>query len=257
MLKISKQKYGKLSLFERAFTFLNKFWPQAIILSSLVILSSLFFPSGESLKYSYQLNDIPREPIIAPFTFPILKSEEKLKTDLEEALRLEPFVFKRNTELVKKWTNSLENFFLLSEDIRKTKDKYLQSKDLVYRYRYDENYNIVLADFKADSIELSQLNLDIENKYSISIKEIPWVSFLDAEYQTGPQYDLNEFEKTIIQICRNRWAEGIYDIPKTDIISDKSMIHQGKVPVLENADEYHDQSATKYNQYCFMIWLLY
>ena len=102
---------------------LKKFWPQAIILSSLVILSSLFFPSGGSLKYSYQLNDIPREPIIAPFTFPILKSEEKLKMGLEEALRLETFVFKRNTELVKKWTNSLENFFLLSEDIRKTKDK--------------------------------------------------------------------------------------------------------------------------------------
>ena len=240
MLKNSKKKYGKPSLFEKAFTSLNKFWPQAIILSSLVILSSLFFPSGESLKYSYQLNDIPREPIIAPFTFPILKSEEKLKTDLEEALRLEPFVFKRNTELVQKWTNSLENFFLLSEDIRKTKDKYLQSQDLVYRYRHDENYNIVLRDFKADSIKLSQLNLDIENKYSISIKEIPWGSFLDVEYQTGPQYELNEFENTIIQICRNRWAEGIYDIPKMDIISDKTMIHQGKVPVLANTDEYHD-----------------
>ncbi len=203
-------------------------------------LESAVRSSGKSLKYSYQLNDIPREPIIAPFTFPILKSEEKFKMDLEEALRLEPFVFKRNTELVQKWTNSLENFFLLSEDIRKTKDKYLQSKDLVYRYRHDENYNIVLRDFKADSIELSQLNLDIENKYSISIKEIPWVSFLDAEYQTGPQYDLNEFEKTIIQICSNRWAEGIYDIPRKNIISDKTMIHQGKVPVLANTDEYHD-----------------
>ncbi len=240
MLERSKKKYGKSSFFKRAFTFLNKFWPQIIILSSLVFLSSLFFPSGESLKYSYQLNDIPREPIIAPFTFPILKSEEKLETELEEALRLEPFVFKRNTKLVQKWTNSLEIFFLLSEEIRKTKDKYLQSKDLVYRYRYDENYNLVLADFKADSTELSQLNSDIEKKYLISTKEIPWASFLDVEYKTGPQYDLNEFEKTIIQICRNRWAEGIYDIPKMNIKSEKTMIHQGEVPILSNTDEYHD-----------------
>ena len=240
MLKKSKKKYGKLSLFERATPVLNKFWPQAIILSSLVVLSSFFFPRGEALKYSYQLNDIPREPIIAPFTFPILKSEEKLKTDLENALILEPFVFKRNTKFVQKWTNSLENFFLISEDIRKAKDKYLQSKDLVYRYRYDENYDIVLADFKADSIELSQLNLDIETQYSISINETSWASFFDVEYQTGQQHDLNEFENTIIQICRNRWAEGIYDIPKIDIKSDKTMIHQGEVPVLANTDEYHD-----------------
>ena len=120
------------------------------------------------------------------------------------------------------------------------KKKYLQSKDLVYRYRYDENFNTVLADFKADSTGLSQLNLEIENEYSISNQEIPWASFLDVEYQTGPQYDLNEFEKIIIQICRNRWAEGIYDIPKVDIISNKTMIHQGKVPVLANTGEYHD-----------------
>jgi hypothetical protein len=240
VLKKSKKKYGKLSFFERATPVLNKFWPQAIILSSLVVLSSFFFPRGEALKYSYQLNDIPREPIIAPFTFPILKSEEKLKTDLENALILEPFVFKRNTKFVQKWTNSLENFFLISEDIRKAKDKYLQSKDLVYRYRYDENYDIVLADFRADSIELSQLNLDIETQYSISINETSWASFFDVGYQTGPQHDLNEFENTIIQICRNRWAEGIYDIPKIDIKSDKTMIHQGEVPVLANTDEYHD-----------------
>ena len=240
MLKKYKPKYGKLSLFEKAVTFLNKFWPQVIILSSLVVLASLFFPSGESLKYSYQLNDIPREPIIAPFTFPILKSEEKLKTDLDEALKSEPFVFKRNTEFVQKWTNSLEEFFLLSEDIRQTKDQYLQSKDLIYRYRYDANYETVLADYKADSTKLSQLVLDIEDKYPLSIQETPWSSFLDVEYQLGPQYDLNEFETIIIQICRNRWAEGIYDIPEADIISEKTMIHQGEVPVLANPDEYHD-----------------
>ena len=240
MLKKSKKKYGKLSLFERAAPVLNEFWPQAVILSSLVVLSSFFFPRGEALKYFFQLNDIPREPIIAPFTFPILKSEEKLKTDLKNALKLEPFLFKRNTKFVQKWTNSLENFFLISEEIMEAKGKYLQSKDLVYRYRYDENYDIVLADFKADSIELSQLNLNIETQYSISINETPWASFFDVGYQTGPQYDLSEFENTIIQICRNRWAEGIYDIPKIDIKSDKTMIDQGKVPVLANADEYHD-----------------
>lgn len=240
MLKKSKPKYGKPSSFEKAVMFLNEFWPQVIILSSLVILASLFFPSGESLKYSYKLNDIPREPIIAPFTFPILKSDEKLKTDLEEAMSSEPFVFIRNTELVQKLTNGLEEFFLLSDEIRQTRDQYLQSKDLIYRYRYDENYETVLTDFKADSTKLSQLIIEMRNKYPVSTDELPWSSFLDVEYQSGPQYGLNEFEMIIIQICRNRWAEGIYDIQRTDIISEKIMIHQGEVPVLANPDEYHD-----------------
>ena len=151
MSKKSKPKYSKPSSFERAAGFLSEFWPQVIILSTLVVIASFFFPSGESLKYSYQLNDIPREPIIAPFTFPILKTEEKLKIDLDEALKSESFVFKRKSDFVQKWTNSLEEFFLISEDIRKTRNKFLQAKDLTYRYRYDENYETVLADFKSDS----------------------------------------------------------------------------------------------------------
>ncbi len=240
MLKRSKPKYGKPSSFEKAVTFLNNFWRQVIILSTLVISASLFFPSGESLKYSYQLNDIPREPVIAPFTFPILKSEDKLETDLDNALKSEPFVFKRNSKFVQKWTNSLEEFFLISEDIRQTKDQYLQSKDLIYRYRYDANYETVLTDYKADSTKLSQLLFEIEKKYPVSLKEIPWSLFLDVDYQSGPQYDLIEFETIIIQICRNRWAEGIYDIPRADIISEKIMIDQGDVPILANPNEYHD-----------------
>ena len=240
MSKKYKQKYRKPSYFDRANTFFVKYWRQVIILGLLVIISSLFFPSGESLKYSYQLNDIPREPIIAPFTFPILKSEEKLKTDLDIALKSEPYVFKRNSDFVQKWTNSLEEFFLLSEEARLLKDKYIKSKDMTYRYRYDENYPLVLSEFKLDSAKLSDLLNKIKNKYPIPILDSPWKEFFDVNYNSGPQYNLAKFESTIIQICRNRWAEGIFDIPKTNIHSTKTMIHQGEVPILAIPSEYHD-----------------
>ena len=41
----------------------------------LSILISIIFPTGFSIRYSYQLDDIAREPIIAPFDFGILKTE--------------------------------------------------------------------------------------------------------------------------------------------------------------------------------------
>ena len=56
---------------------LDKYWIQYLIIFCLVLIISLLFPQGQSLKYTYQLNDITRDPIIAPFTFPILKSEER------------------------------------------------------------------------------------------------------------------------------------------------------------------------------------
>ena len=49
----------------------------------LSVLISIIFPTGFSIRYSYQLDDIAREPIIAPFDFGILKTEQKLNNDLE------------------------------------------------------------------------------------------------------------------------------------------------------------------------------
>ena len=45
---------------------------------------SFLFPRGKVLKYSYQVNDIASDEIIAPFTFPILKSDERLQLDLND-----------------------------------------------------------------------------------------------------------------------------------------------------------------------------
>ena len=62
-----------------SYLYFDKYLKQYSIIISLVILISFFFPRAKVLKYTYQINDIASDEIIAPFTFPILKSEEKLK----------------------------------------------------------------------------------------------------------------------------------------------------------------------------------
>jgi hypothetical protein len=65
------------------FSFFLDNWQQISIIFCLVILISFLFPRGEVLQYSYKLNDITREPIIAPFTFPILKNQNDYEKDKE------------------------------------------------------------------------------------------------------------------------------------------------------------------------------
>ena len=79
---------------------LRKNLPQIAILLVLVVVVSLFFRQGRALQYSYQVDDITRDPVIGPFNFPILKTEEKLQIDLDEALRSEPYLFHRNQDAV-------------------------------------------------------------------------------------------------------------------------------------------------------------
>ena len=66
---------------------LSQFWIQYLIIFGLILVISLLFPRGQSLQYSYQLNDISRDPIIAPFTFSILKTDERYKQDLDERIK--------------------------------------------------------------------------------------------------------------------------------------------------------------------------
>ena len=64
------------SFLSKEIKFFQENLKQIGIIFALVILISLLFPGGEALKYSYKINDITREPIIAPYTFPILKTEK-------------------------------------------------------------------------------------------------------------------------------------------------------------------------------------
>ena len=105
------------SIVNRFEEFFRENWPQIIILIGLTVILSLFFQSGRSLQYSYNIDDIAREPIIAPFNYPILKSEEKLETDLSEALKSEPFIFNRKQDIVDEKSSELTGFFILIKEI--------------------------------------------------------------------------------------------------------------------------------------------
>ena len=82
---------------------LDKYWIQYSIIFLLIFIIAFLFPKGKTLKYAFQINDVTRNPIIAPFTYPILKSEEKLELDLEEKKKSIPFVFNRNISNQKHW----------------------------------------------------------------------------------------------------------------------------------------------------------
>ena len=95
----------------------------------MVFIMSLFFPRGKTLLYSYQINDIAREEVVAPFNFPILKSEEKLDADLNEAIKSEPYLFVRSQDVVDNQINSINNFFEL---IKMTKNESSQDNNKPY-----------------------------------------------------------------------------------------------------------------------------
>ena len=233
---------NKPSKIKRSLTTINNYSKQIIIFLSMVFILSLFFPRGKTLLYSYQINDIAREEVVAPFNFPILKSEKKLNEDLNEAIKSEPYLFIRSQNVVDNQINSINNYFELIKLIQLATKKLKNSTNELYRNRFSDQYNITRVAMQSDSVDLSILKNKISNEFSFAVDNEKWKIIFEADPDDLTLINLDSFKDEIIQIARNRWAEGIYDISLSEIISNEVAINtqEAEAPELTLPSSYND-----------------
>ena len=233
---------NKPSKFKKFIFTVKYYWRQITILLSMVLILSLFFPKGKTLLYSYQINDIAREEVVAPFNFPILKTEEKLREDLNEAIKSEPYLFVRSQDVVNSQINALNDYFELVKLMQLATKKLKNSRNELYRNRFSDQYNIARVGVQSDSVDLSILNTRILNEFSFAAENDKWKSIFETSPNDLASINLDSFKEEIIQIARNRWAEGIYDISLSEILSDEVAVNtqQGEAPELTLPSSYND-----------------
>tara|TARA_Y100001970_G_scaffold90730_1_gene114441 strand:+ start:124 stop:2394 length:2271 start_codon:yes stop_codon:yes gene_type:complete len=242
------------------FIFFVANWKQIGIIFCLVIFISFLFPRGEVLQYSYKLNDITREPIIAPFTFPILKNQNDYEKDKEIEKKSVPFIFSRKKNIVDNQLAGIDNFFKSINDLRSARFRYNESKQLYYERKYHLTAEKAKNEFIADSTSLSIVLDSFKDKYPFTTsKDSSWKKYIDVDTDPRKMKDWITHKNIVSQISKNRWSEGIYDISLDSIISDKVKINQGQVPIivkkqdfnsLEDAwikakEEYNDKISTE------------
>ena len=194
------------------------------------------------MLYSYQINDIAREEVVAPFNFPILKTEEKLREDLNEAIKSEPYLFIRSQDVVNSQINALNGYFELIKLIQSATNKLKESRNELYRNRFSDQYNIARVGVQSDSVDLSILNTRILNEFSFAAENDKWKTIFETSPNDPARIDLDSFKDEITQIARNRWAEGIYDISLSEILSDEVAVdtQQEEAPELTVPSSYND-----------------
>jgi len=225
----------------------NKF--SILIFLGLSFAISLTFPTGFSIRYSYQLNDIANEPIIAPFDFGILKTDQKLNKDLDEARNSVPFSFSRNQDFVDNQISAIDTFFIYLNDIYTAHDLFISSQDSLYKYRYEPEFESFQSSFIADSTTYVTLYNEFLNQYQFQIDKTQWDQLLGINESLTEPLNLELFKNQIKQICLNRWAEGIIDEPLENIFSDDISIVQGGELVIAPTKNYNDiESAWKKNR---------
>ena len=221
-------------------SFFNENWKQIGIILCLIILISFLFPRGETLQYSYKLNDITREPIIAPFTFPILKTVDNYEMDKEAQKKSVPFIFNRRKNVVDNQLLELEKFFKSINDLRSAIWRYNESKQLYYERKYHLTSEKAKNEFIADSTSLSIISEVFNKDYPFTtLKDSSWNKYLTSNSDPRKLKDWILHKNIVSQICKNRWSEGIYDISIDSIISNKVKINQGQVPIISKKQDFN------------------
>lgn len=233
---------NKPSIYKQLSQIINHYWRQISILITVTILLSLFFPQGKTLLYSYQLDDVAREEVVAPFNFPILKTSNELQLDLDDALESEPFLFLRSQNVVIKQINVIESYFDHINLIQLANKKLAKSKDNLYRNRFTEQFDLSRIDVQSDSAALNVLMETVKENYNFAFNDDKWNQIFLSDYLNDLTIDLANLKKEIIQISRNRWAEGIYDISLSEILSKQVAIvtNNNDAPELTNPVGYND-----------------
>lgn len=233
---------NKPSLYKQLRKIINHYWQQITILTTVIIFLSFFFPQGKTLLYSYQLNDVAQEEVVAPFNFPILKTSKELQLDLDDALTSEPFLFLRSQNVVVTQINVIEAYFDHINSIQLANKKLAKSKDTLYRNRFTEQFDLSRIDVQSDSAALNMLMEIVKENYNFAFNDDKWNQIFLADDSNNLIIDLPNLKKEIIQISRNRWAEGIYDISISEILGKQVAIvtNNNEAPELTDPVSYND-----------------
>ena len=182
-----------------------------------ILVVSFLFPLGDQFEYRYDLNEITREAVIAPFNFPVLKSEGDLKAEREAARQSVPWLFRRDTQVASQQSSTLVDFFNRIRRIQRAAQKLSQSEALAFRHQFDEQSASTRQAVARDSTALMRLQEDLAQQFPLDLSSTHWAALFQGQSDTGRKIDLDRLQRNLERIIRDLFSEGVLELAKRQI----------------------------------------
>lgn len=232
-------------------------WLPSSIVSRVLIFGisiafiAWLFPIGDRFEYRYDLNEITRDAIIAPFNFPVLKSPEILEQEREAARQSVPYLFRRDYQISTTQLNGVVDLFTRVRRIRQAEGRLSLSRQRAYRYRYDARYIEARRDVVRDSSEVADLRSNFALRFPLDLNASHWGEFFVGQAPDGRSINYQRLQGELGQMIRDILAEGVLDLPKIQIgdatvaIASEGVEEVVDIPFLMDLDEAWAKAKTR------------
>ena len=189
-----------------------------------VAIITAMFPKYETIETDYTVGMVwSKEDLIAPFSFPVYKSEPVYQKEIEEAKNsVYPMFDENNRKLTEvNWLDSLNALF---GKLQKISD---------YETEYEKEKN--MPEEKRTTSEQTLTRL--KNELGMTLTEAEWNSLRNS---FNNQSEMDAFRKKIIQSLNQVNDKKIIDIPKSGITSKKISFIKNKIEETIDISEIRD-----------------
>ena len=187
------------------------------------LLLTLLFPKGKSFQFA----DLKEgkvymgEEIIAPFTFPVNKSDEEYNRDVLEARQSVAPVFERDQALEERQLQDLEDFL---DQVK----AFMQEQDVTR-----EDFALL---FRETGITMSEENItQLWSGFSREAKDKKGLTKRRLKH-------FQQIENAVLSVIKDLYSAGILDMEKSDLQSPhgKISVRTGDQEILEDLHFYRD-----------------
>ena len=210
------------------------------LLLIVVVVATFLIPREKSQYYKYQIGEITRSAVIAPYDYDILKPEDVIEAEKREALQRVPFVFNHNADAETRSLQDIEQFFRMTSALQLRYQSLVKSREERNYYRYNiTRFQEQNKKVRSDSTAFHQLVLQFKQDYNIDVLNDVFKGLYDpaAGHLPDPEMLKSQYQQIIKQI----FNKGIVDIPQNDIVSVQVAISLSGEEIYRRTDEVFDR----------------
>jgi hypothetical protein len=217
------------------------FWTISVLIL-LVLLSALMAPKKQTYQYNYQVGDITRMDIIAPYDFDILKQQSAILRDQDEAIKKVPFVFTEDDQVVGEQIDRTELFFQMSKTLEQRYNKYQYSIQIRNLQRYStDDFSKLNEIVRTDSNAYLAIVSAFEEQYDIHVGESPYTEIYAPT--DAKRIPLDTLRMNYITHLSTLFESGITDIPLDSIMSTQISVRKQGVEIPATVKNMFDHTS--------------